>query len=266
MKTATAKPMSWISHLEDLRRMIIVSVIALLVATIACFFYSDQLLALLKKPISDMDIELVFISVGEGFFAKIKISLYAGFVLSFPIIAWQIWRFVLPALYPHERRYAMVLVPVTVLLFISGVVFAFFTVFPIAIKFLLTVAGGLEPMITIGYYLSFCMAFLLPFGIVFEMPVATMFLTRIGLITPQLMASKRKYAILVIFILAAVLTPGPDPVSQLLMATPMYLLYEVSIIVSRFVKAKKKKAEDQAEAEFEAETAETGIDNDKTKQ
>ncbi len=251
--TTAEKPMSWIAHLEDLRRMIIVSVIALLVATIACYFYSDQLLALLQRPISDLDIKLVFIGVGEGFFAKIKISLYAGFVFSFPIIAWQIWRFVVPALYPQERRYALVLVPVTVLLFISGVVFAFFTVFPIAIKFLLTVAGELEPMISIGYYLSFCMAFLLPFGIVFEMPVAAMFLTRIGIITPQLMANNRKYALLVMFVVGAVLTPGPDPVSQLLMATPMYLLYEVSIIVSRFVKAKKKKADDEAEAELEAE-------------
>lgn len=251
---ATAgKPMSWIAHLEDLRRVIIVSVIALLVATVASYFYSDQLLALLQRPISDLDIDLVFIGVGEGFFAKIKISLYAGFVFSFPIIAWQIWRFVVPALYPHERRYAMVLVPVTVLLFAGGVVFGYLTVFPLALKFLLTVAGELEPMISIGYYLSFCMAFLLPFGIVFEMPVAAMFLTRIGLITPQLMASKRKYALLVVFVLGAVLTPGGDPVSQLLMAGPMYLLYEVSIIVSRFVKAKKKKADDEAEAEFEAE-------------
>ena len=248
------KQMTWISHLEDLRRVIVVSTIALIVATFASYFYSDQLLALLQKPISDMDIKLVFIGVGEGFFAKIKVSLYAGFVFSFPIIVWQIWRFVVPALYPQERRYAMILVPVTVLLFICGVVFAYFTVFPIAIKFLLTVAGELEPMISIGYYLSFCMSFLLPFGIVFEMPVVAMFLTRIGLITPQLMASKRKYALLIIFIVGAVLTPGPDPVSQLLMATPMYLLYEISIIISRFIKAKKKKADDAAEAEFEAET------------
>jgi len=247
------KPMSWIAHLEELRHVIIISTIALIVTTIVSYFYSDYLLALLQRPIAAMNIKLVFIGVAEGFFAKIKISLYAGFVLSFPIIVWQIWRFVLPALYPHERRHVMILVPVSVLLFIGGVVFAYFTVFGIAIRFLLTVAGDLDPMITIGQYLSFCMSFLIPFGIVFEMPVVAMFLTRIGIITPQLMASKRKYALLIMFVVGAVLTPGPDPVSQLLMAVPMYLLYEISIILSRFIKARKNKAAAEAEAEFDGQ-------------
>jgi sec-independent protein translocase protein TatC len=255
---AVGKTMSWITHLEELRRVIIVSVIALLVATIGCFFYSDYLLTWLQRPIATMDIKLVFIGVAEGFFAKIKIALYAGFVLSFPIITWQIWKFVLPALYPHERRHIIVLVPVSVLLFAGGVIFAFYTVLPIAIAFLLTVAGDLEPMISINHYLSFCMSFLIPFGIVFEMPVVAMFLTRIGVITPQLMASKRKYALLIMFIVGAVLTPGPDPVSQLLMAVPMYILYEVSIIVSRFIKAKKKNPEVEKEIDIK-------IDNENEK-
>lgn len=244
---AKEKAMSWITHLEELRRVIIVSLVALLVATFSCFFYSDFLLSLLQKPIVAMDLKLVFIGVTEGFFTKIKLALYAGFVVSFPIIIWQIWRFIVPALYPHERRYVMILVPVSVLLFSGGVVFAYFTVFPIAIFFLLKIAGDLEPMITVGQYLSFCVAFLIPFGIVFEMPVVAMFLTRIGLISPQLLASKRKYALLIMFIVGAVLTPGPDPVSQLLMAVPMYLLYEVSILVSRFVRAKKDEKEPELE-------------------
>lgn len=234
------KKMSWIEHLEDLRRVIIISLIAILTATIVCFFYSDYFLSLLQRPVSQMDLKLVFIGVTEGFFTKIKIALYAGFVFAFPIVIWQLWRFILPALYPHERRYLLILVPVSTLLFAGGVFFGYSTVFPIAIYFLVQIAGDLEPMLTIGKYLSFCTAFLIPFGIVFEMPVITVFLTRIGIITPQLLSSKRKYALLVMFVVGAVLTPGPDPLSQLLMALPMYFLYEISIIVSRFVKAQKR--------------------------
>ncbi|MGI6648511.1 MAG: twin-arginine translocase subunit TatC [Bacillota bacterium] len=241
---AVEKSMSWIAHLEELRRVLVVSLIALLVATFGCFFYSNYLLTLLERPIASLNLPLYFTAVGEGFFVKINLALYAGFVVAFPIIAWQIWRFIVPALYPHEKRYIMILVPVSVLLFGTGVVFSYFFVLPVAIKVLIQIAGQLEPILTVKQYLSFCMTFLIPFGLVFEMPIIAMFLTRIGVVTPKWLASKRKYALLIIFILAAVLTPGPDPLSQLLMGGPMYVLYEVSILVSYLVRVKKKKAEE----------------------
>lgn len=243
------KHLTWLQHFEDLRKMLIVSLIALMVATFACYFFSDFFLSLLRRPIDNLGLDLFFIGVTEGFFTKIKIALYAGFVVSFPIIAWQVWKFIVPALYPSERRYIMILMPVSTLLFVGGVVFAYFTVFPVMMRFLLMVSGELQPMITVSQYVSFCVTFLIPFGIMFEMPVFAMFLTRIGIITPQWLKAKRKYALLIFFIVGAVLTPSPDPVSQILMALPMYILYEISIIISRLTRAKKEarqKAEEEA--------------------
>lgn len=144
-------------------------------------------------------------------------------------------------LYPHEKKYIYKLVPISIILFVSGVVFAYFTIFPLAVYVLITLASEFEPMLTISKYLSFCLNFLIPFGLVFEFPLIVYFLTKIGVITPQWLLHNRKYAIVIAFVLAAVLTPGPDPLSQLLMAAPMVVLYEVSIIVSKVV-AKKRNA------------------------
>lgn len=243
-------------HLEELRRVLIISLLAVLVGTVVAFFYSDRLLALLKRPITQLNLHLIFIGVTEGFFTKIKVALYGGIVLAFPVVIWQLWRFVSPALYPHERRYILILMPVAIMLFAGGIVFAYFTVFPVATVFLLTISGDLEPMITISQYVSFAVSFLIPFGLVFELPLVVMFLTRLGIITPQFLATKRKYALLIAFIIGAVLTPTPDPISQTMMALPMYILYEVSIIVSRFIRAKRKAAEEEILLDEEDVTSE----------
>lgn len=245
------KAFTWLEHLEELRRVILISLVALLIATFGCYFYNDFFLGILTRPVHDLGLKLVFIGVAEGFFTQIQVALYAGFVVSFPIIIWQIWRFIVPALYPHEKRYVLVLVPVSVLLFIGGVLFAYTTVFPIMLRFLLQVSGDLEPMITISQYVSFCVTFLLPFGIMFELPVFSMFLTRIGILTPEWLIKNRKYALLVCFVVGAVLTPSPDPLSQILMAGPMYILYEVSILVSRVFRKKKAEDDDQEKVENE---------------
>lgn len=242
------KPLTWLQHFEDLRRTLIVCLIALIVATVGCFFFSDFFLSLLRRPIDQMGLSLIFIGVTEGFFTKIKVALYAGFVVSFPVIAWQVWRFIVPALYPNERRYILTLTPISTLLFSAGVVFAYYTVFPVMMRFLLQISGELQPFITVSQYVSFCISFLIPFGIIFELPVFAMFLTRIGLITPQWLRSKRRYALLLFFIVGAVLTPSPDPVSQCLMALPMYILYEASIIISHFTQAKKLARQNEEEA------------------
>jgi len=138
-------------------------------------------------------------------------------------------------LYPHERKYVYILLPVTVLLFAGGVLFAYFGILPLVLNFFIYIAGeNLETFFKIDQYVSFVTAFTIPFGLVFELPVLVFFLTKIGVIKPDWMAKNRKYALLAIVVIAAALTPGPDPISQLMMAVPVYFLYEVSIWVSRW--------------------------------
>jgi sec-independent protein translocase protein TatC len=131
-------------------------------------------------------------------------------------------------------------------------------VFPVMLNFLLNVSGDLEPMITVSEYVSFCVSFLIPFGLIFEMPVVALFLTRFGILTPQWLSKQRKYAILICFIVAAALTPSPDPFSQIMMALPMYILYEVSIVVSRLTRAKKDARQKAEEEAWEQETKSIG--------
>ncbi|MGE5543571.1 MAG: twin-arginine translocase subunit TatC, partial [Bacillota bacterium] len=222
-----------LEHLEDLRKSLLISVVAVILAAVVAFYYSDLLLAIIQKPLKPLELDLVFIGVTEGFFIKLKLAFFGGLVLAFPIIAWQIYRFVAPALFPNERRYVLILFPIMILLFAGGVLFAYFGILKLVIAFLIMVAGDLEPMLTVDRYVSFVLAFTIPFGLVFELPVVVYFLTRIGIISPGWLSQKRKYALLAIFLLAAVLTPGPDPISQCLMGVPIYLLYEISILVSK---------------------------------
>jgi len=233
--------MSLVQHLEEFRRVIIISLAAIGIASIISFSYIDQIMSIITKPLDEQGLKLVYIAITEGIFIKFKIALIAGTVIASPIIIWQIWRFIVPALYPHEKKYIYRLVPISILLFVGGVVFAYYTIFPMAIFILIKLASEFDPMLTVSKYLSFTLAFLIPFGLIFEFPLVVYFLTKIGVITPNLLIHNRKYAIVISFVLAAVLTPGPDPISQIVMAVPMLVLYEVGILVSRVV-AKKKAA------------------------
>lgn len=228
-----------LEHLEDLRKSLLISVIAIVLAAVVAFYYSDYILAIIQRPLKPMELDLIFIGITEGFYIKLKLAFFGGLVLAFPIIAWQIYRFVAPALFPKERRYVVILIPLMILLFAAGVLFAYFGVLKLVISFLILVAGDLEPMLTVDKYVSFVLAFTIPFGLIFELPVIVYFLTRLGIISPEWLSQKRKYALLAIFIIAAVLTPGPDPISQCLMGVPVYLLYEISILVSKLSRPKK---------------------------
>jgi len=223
-----------VEHLEDLRKALLNSIIAIVVCAIAGFYFSDQILAFVQRPLDALGLKLIFIGVTEGFNIKLKLAFYGGLVLAFPVIAFQIYRFVAPALYPNERKYVLILVPVMVLLFAGGAIFAYSVILQLAITFLVMIAGDLEPMLTADKYISFFLRFTLPFGVVFELPVVVYFLTRLRIVTPQWLAQKRKYALLVIFILAAILTPGGDVVSQCLMGIPVFILYELSIWISKW--------------------------------
>lgn len=226
-----------IEHLEELRKSLIISVVAIIIAAVGSFYYSEQILTLIMEPLSSLDEGLIVTGVTEAFFVKLKLSFLAGFVIAFPIIVWSIWRFFKPALFPNERKYVYILLPISVLLFVIGVLFAYFGILRLVLNFFIYIAGSnLETMFKVDQYVSFVMAFTIPFGLVFELPVVMFFLTKLGIVNYQMLSRSRKYAILIIVILAAALTPGPDPVSQMFMAVPVYLLYEISIWISRFSK------------------------------
>lgn len=236
-------------HLRELRKVIIWIAISLVVGTIICYsFFIEQAMALVTAPITDLGLELKFISVSEGFMAHIKIALLGGTILASPIICWQLMSFILPALYKHERKIFYVLLFFSVVLFVTGIVFAYFFVLRLALNALLfTFSGELIPEITADYYISFVLKFLLPFGIVFEIPLFVYFLSKIGVIKPEHLRKNRKYVLLVILVLAAMLTP-PDIISQLMLAAPMYLLYEISIKISSGVYKRKERKEEKMQA------------------
>jgi sec-independent protein translocase protein TatC len=240
--------MSLIEHLEELRQKIIKIILAVLLGTIISFvFFNDIILEIITKPIAGKDLSLVQLTVTEAFLTKLKVSVLTGTIITIPYTAWQIWSFVLPALYSHERKYIYMITPFSAFLFTAGIVFAYFVVLPLALIFFISQGGGsLVPMLSFARYVSFVLGFLLPFGLVFQLPLAVIFLTKIGVIDYKFLKSKRKYAILIIFIVAAVLTP-PDVISQVLMAAPVLVLYEISILISWIIRRKKKKEEDEDE-------------------
>lgn len=221
-----------VQHLEELRKRLIRCLTAVGVAAAFCFFNVDALLKIISQPAG----HLVFLKPTEAFFSRIEISLYGGVFLALPVIIYQVWRFVSPGLVKTERQYLFWIVPCSYLLFVAGAALAFFVVLPVGVTFLLAYGTeNIQPMISIDAYLSFVTMLLLAFGAIFQLPLVILFLTKLGLVTPAMLAARRKYAVVVIFILAGILTPGPDIFSQLMMAIPTLLLYEISILLSRFV-------------------------------
>lgn len=231
---------SLLSHLEALRKVIMVCVIAILVTSVLAFAYVDVFLAIVVKPANDLHLKLIYTGVTEGIFFKLHIALVFGAMAASPILLWQFWRFLVPALYPTERRYITRLVPISIALFLGGVVFAYYTVLRFVLDFLVRVSSEFTGLITISNYLSFTEHLLIPFGLLFEYPLIVYFLSKIGILTPKLLVRYRKYSIVGIFIIAAILTPSPDPLTMLIVAFPMVILYEAGIIVARIVFRKKR--------------------------
>lgn len=233
-----------LEHLNELRKVLIVSVLALIVGTIITYaFLLDDVMDLIMAPIEALNVELNFFQVTEGFMAHLKVALLAGAIIASPVILWQIIRFILPALYKHERRIFFCLIFSTIFLFIAGVAFGYFFVITLGLNALLfTFSGDLTPIISVSSYVDFVLCFLIPFGLVFEIPLIAYFLTKVGIINPVMLKEKRKYILLIILVLAAVLTP-PDIISQVLLAVPMLLLYEISIKISAVVYKRKLKKE-----------------------
>lgn len=224
------------SHLQELRKRLILSFIAIGAGFIFCYAFADSIFNILAAPLIKMmptGGSLIFISVAEAFFTYMKVAFIAGLILTSPFVLYQIWAFVAPGLYRHEKRYVVPFVLAGSFFFALGILFGYFVALPVGFKFLLGYATDfIKPLPSMKEYLSFSIKFLLAFGLVFEFPVVLVLLARIGVVDAKTLARQRKYAILLIFIFAAVMTP-PDLISQVLMALPLMGLYELSILLSR---------------------------------
>jgi sec-independent protein translocase protein TatC len=219
-------------HLDELRHRLIISVLGIGAGFAISYAFSQQILLLLQRP---MPARLVFIAPTEAFFVNLKVAFYAGLFLSVPLILFQVWKFVAPGLYEHERRYSYPFLIISTILFLVGAVFAYIVLLPITLHFLIAQGGELwKPNITLSNYLAFCMRLILAAGLVFEFPVLMYFLAKVGVVTPEFLVKNRKYAVLAAFIISAVLTP-PDVFSQILLAVPLFLLFEASIFVAKHV-------------------------------
>jgi len=227
-------------HIAAFRKVIISSAVGILVAFIFCFyFFGDSLVDFLSAPIRQRGIQIIYTAVSEALLTKLKVSLIAGIVLASPYVIFKFWGFISPALYPNERKRFGSLMLVILLLFCLGIVFCYAVVYSLALDFFLVAGEGLAtPMLSIDNYVGYLFSFALPFGIAFQVPVIIYMTTSLGVTTGEGLVKARKFVIFAIFVIAAVLTP-PDVVSQVLMAFPMLVLYEVSIIVARKVKPRR---------------------------
>jgi len=256
------RPMGLMDHLSELRGRLVRCCLAVMVGFMACWAIVDPIFDALVDPLLKVLPEgshAIYTTLPEGFFTRMHISFVAGVFVSSPVIFYQIWSFIAPGLYEEEKRHILPVAFMSAFFFISGGAFCYFVVFPNAFAFFVSYATDtIVAMPKISDYLSFVLKLILAFGLVFEMPLFAFFLARMGIITAALMRRVRRYAILGIFIVAAILSP-PDVVSQLLMAAPMLVLYEISIYVaSAFGKktAKDEESEEKSDAEAgEAATA-----------
>jgi len=246
-------------HLEELRKRLVISAIAVGVGFLASYFFSEQLYMLLAQPakaVMQDDNSFIFTSLTEAFFTYLKLALFSGILLASPVILYQIWSFIAPGLYKHEKKYALPFVILSTFFFLAGVLFCFLVVFPIACKFFAGFAdsGIIEMKLKMSDYLSFSCKFMLAFGAVFEMPIFILFLSRMGIVTHEQLKRNRKYVLILAFVAAAFLTP-PDIVSQVLMAVPLIVLYELSIVIAK-VFGKKREAHDEDDVDTPEESEE----------
>lgn len=229
-----SREMPFLDHLEELRRRIIASLIAIVIGCAVCFYFSDTILDILTRPAKSLGVPIVNMRVVGMFLVKLHIALAGGLVLALPVALYQLWRFVSPGLLRHERRYAVGIACASTCGFLAGASIAYFFVFPGAIRFLYSMSADyVTNYYSINDYIGFLLRLLLAFGAVFQLPVVAWFLARLGLVTPAFLRKNRKYAVVIVFILAAILTPGPDPLSQMMMAVPLMILYEISILVAK---------------------------------
>jgi len=232
-------------HIAELRSRLIKIVVIYFIFFLLAFTVWKDIFAWMSAPLMealklDKNSQIIFTGLAEPFLTAVKISLFAGFFFSLPFILYQVWAFVAPGLYEHEKKLVIPFVFWGSVMFIAGAAFAYYVVFPVGFKVLVTFGGGdFTAMPRISEYVSFFGKLMLGFGIAFELPVATYFLAKLGLVTDKTLKEFSRYAIVIIFILAAILTP-PDLFSQIAMATPLLILYGISIFIAKIVNPEKE--------------------------
>ena len=228
------KRLTLIGHLEELRKRLLWSVIAVAVGIIASFPLAPYIFDILKSRAKDVN--LIYTHVTEMLGIYIKVALYCGIALALPYLIYQLVMFLSPALRDREKKYVYLSLPIVFILFVGGVCFAYFLFLPPAFKFLLTFGSNIaQPMITVSSYVSIIMKLLFSVGLTFEIPLVITLLAKIGVVSPQKLAKGRKWAVLAAFVLGAIITPTVDPVNQTLIAAPIIVLYELSIWLAKLV-------------------------------
>jgi sec-independent protein translocase protein TatC len=246
--------MSFLDHLEELRRRIIWSLLYVAAGFCVCWYYAERLYGFAQAPIMQalrnhhLDEKLVFLNPTEPFNMYLKVGFVAGLFVASPLVLYQVWAFIAPGLYRHEKRYVLPFMASSVGLFVAGGIFGYKIVFPAALDFLIGYGRQFQPMITIGEYTDLFLTILIGLGIIFEMPILVFFLSLMGVVSAGWMWRNLRYSILVIFIIAAIVTPTTDILNMCLFAAPMVLLYVVSIFIAWLVSPARRKARREATA------------------
>ncbi|MBW1974188.1 MAG: twin-arginine translocase subunit TatC [Deltaproteobacteria bacterium] len=240
----------FLEHLEELRKRLIICLAAVAVGFVISYGFKEKIFEILMLPLvnalpSGQGKHLIYTAPHEAFLTYLKVSLLGGIALAIPVIIFEFWRFVAPGLYEHEKKYLFPIVILSVLFFLGGALFGYFVVFPFGFRFFVSFASPhIVPMISTREFFSFAVRLLLVFGLIFEMPLVVFFMARLGLISDNFLRRQRKYAIVLVFTVAAILTP-PDVMTQLFMAGPLLVLYELSVWIAYFFSKKDVKGEEQ---------------------
>ena len=225
--------MSFLEHLEELRKRLMISILAILGGFLVCWRYSEQIFAIIQRPLVQFlptgDQKLAYTRLTEPFFLYMKVAFFAGLFLASPIIILQIWFFIAPGLYKRERRYAAPFIIFATLFFVAGGYFGYQYLLPGTCKFFVETGTQFKQMIKVDEYFSFASTIILATGLVFETPILIFFLARLGIVTPAFLMQKFKYAVVLAFIISAIVTPSPDAVTQTFLAVPMIVLYLLGI-------------------------------------
>ena len=235
-------------HIADLRKRLTISTITVVVMFFACFSFYEPILEWMMAPVKHalpVGTSMIAVEIQETFFTAMKVAFFAGFIISLPVIFWQLWLFLAPGLYDHEKKLVVPFVFFATLMFLLGAAFAYYIVVPIGFDFLIAFGNSVVSVLpSIGKYVGFFTKLMIGFGIAFELPVITFFLAKIGLVNDQMLKDFFRYAVVLIFIVAAVLTP-PDVISQVLMAAPLLILYGVSIYIAKVFNPAQKEEEEE---------------------
>ena len=235
-------------HIADLRKRLTISTITVVVMFFACFSFYEPILEWMMAPVKHalpVGTSMIAVEIQETFFTAMKVAFFAGFIISLPVIFWQLWLFLAPGLYDHEKKLVVPFVFFATLMFLLGASFAYYIVVPIGFDFLIAFGNSVVSVLpSIGKYVGFFTKLMIGFGIAFELPVITFFLAKIGLVNDQMLKDFFRYAVVLIFIISAILTP-PDVISQVLMAAPLLILYGVSIYIAKVFNPAQKEEEEE---------------------